>query len=247
MPPKVWAFAEACDETHSLRAVRDLLGAAVRGLGFDSFVLLTHAPREDLRSLGVLAHSWPVSAIDHLFAAQPDGRINPLFDAVEIARAPVSWSSVQWRAGLNEEQLGWLERLHDLVRGDGVSLAMRCTLVTASCSLTGQGPFRADRVALCMRMANYAFHHIQFLQRPELNESERLTAREHECLYRAAVHGERPSVVARKLGVKVSTVRTLRQKANARLDADSPEQAVWRMLETGQLFRRGRRSKPRTW
>ena len=247
MLARFWDFAEACDQSHTMRAVRDLLAGAVRDLGFESFALLTHTPRDDARSLSVLVHNWPSSAIDHVFGEAEEGPLNPLFEIVEQAEGPVIWSSLSPQAGLDDVRRAWITQLSARVRGDGVSQAMRSTLVNASCSLVGPPGFRAERVTAGMRMANYAFHHIQYLQRPDLSEAQRLTAREHECLYRAAVCGERPSVVARQLGVKVSTVRTLRQKANARLDADSPEQAVWRMLETGQLFRRGRKSKPRTW
>ncbi|RYG38537.1 MAG: hypothetical protein EON93_01865 [Burkholderiales bacterium] len=244
MPDRFWAFAEACDETHSLRAARDLLGANLRALGFERFLLTTHGGQEDLRSLSVLAHNWPQEALSHL-SDGCDG-CNPLFPVIEQTRGDIVWQSTTWRSALPARDLEWLKQLRAYVGGNGVSRAMRCALVHASCSLVSEGALPKDKIDLAMRVANYAYHHIQYVQRPSLGKADLLTAREQECLYRAAVRGERPSTVARKLGVKVSTVRTLRQKANARLDADSPEQAVWHMIETGQLFRKGRTSKPRT-
>lgn len=245
MPDRLWSFAEACDETQSQRAVRNLLAASLRDLGFEYFMLTTHGGKE-LRSLGVLVHNWPVDAVRHLFDGAGED-INPLFDAVDRNRGDVVWQASEWRSNLEPHELNWVKQLRGHIRGNGVSRSVPSALVTASCSVISANSLRKDRTDLAMRMANYAYHHIQYLQKPTLSEPERLTAREQECLYRAAVCGERPSTVARKLGVKVSTIRTLRQKANARLDADSPEQAVWHMLETGQLFRRGRKTRPRTW
>jgi len=246
MRSRFWACVEACDETQSTRAVKDLCASTMRSLGFDAYALVTHAPRGDLRSLGVLVHNWTPDAIDYLFAARPDGAPNPLFDATERTSGPVFWSSPQRRDSLRKHR-AWFVRLRDLVGGgEGVSAAMRSTIVGASCTVAGPGPLDPERVRLCMRIANYAYQQILHLQRPQLSEPERLTTREHELLYRATVLGERPSDVAHQLGVKISTVRTLRQKASIRLDAGSQEQAAWRLLETGQLFRSGRKSRPRT-
>ncbi len=241
-----WTFVEICDAANSVRSVSDLLASTLRSAGVGSYALLTHAPRHDLRSLAVVAHNWSMDAIDHLLAQRPDGRLNPIFERIEQTPGALHWTSPHWQASLNRSQHEWLSRFHQLVGREGVSQAMTSIIVGASCSMTSDAPLDPDRVRVCMRIANFAFHQIQFLQRPQLSGQERLTAREHECLYRAAAFGERPSAVARRLGVKVSTIRTLRQKAYGRLDADSPEQAVWRMLETGQLFRSGRRSKPRS-
>lgn len=246
MQSRYWSFVEACEEARTVRAVRDLLAEAVRSLGFDTFAVLTHAAPSDVRSLGVFAHNWSDDAVEHFLSGLRYGRSHPLFEVVEATLEPVSWVSGEWRRTLRKDQLPWLDRLCELTRGEGTTCAIRTPFVSASCSITGEALINRDRMRTCVRIARYAYHQIQVLQQPDLGESERLTAREHECLYRAAVHGERPSRVARRLGVKVSTVRTLRQKANGRLDADSPEQAVWRMLETGQLFRRGRTSKPRS-
>lgn len=247
MRSRFGTFVEACDETRSVRAVKDLLSQTITGLGFNSFALMTHAPRRDLRSLGVLIDNWSDEAIEHMFGEGLAGPENPLFAALEDFRTPLRWQSEAWRATLTPTQMSWMDRLGELTGSEGVSAAMRCTLISASCSLTSTKRLDSDWVQLALRIANHAYHHTQYLQRPDLREAERLTLREHLCLYRAAVYGERPSGVARKLGVKVSTIRTLRQKAHARLDAESVEQAVWRMIETGQLFRNGRRGKPRSW
>jgi DNA-binding NarL/FixJ family response regulator len=159
----------------------------------------------------------------------------------------VFWGVAQRRDPLRKQHRAWFNRLRDLLGGgEGVSIAMRSTIVGASCTLTATGALDPERVRLSARIANYTYQQMLFLQRPQLSEPERLTAREHELLYRATVLGERPSDVAHQLGVKISTVRTLRQKAGIRLDAGSQEQAAWRMLETGQLFRTGRKSRPRT-
>ncbi|MFT3722212.1 MAG: hypothetical protein QM773_01400 [Hyphomonadaceae bacterium] len=192
-------------------------------------------------------HAWPEAAVEHLLEGLRDGRSNPLFEEVERTLEPVHWMSGPWRRGLRREELAWLDRLRTAAKGDGVTRALKTPLLSVSCSLTSDDPLRQDLLKIGFSMAAFAFHQIQFLQKPQLAEPDRLTEREHECLYRAVVEGERPRVVARRLGVKVSTIRTLRQKANGRLDADSAEQAVWRMIETGQLFRRGRKSKPRSW
>lgn len=246
MHSRFWTFVEACDDAQTVRAVRDLLAEAVRALGFDTFAIATHAPLADLRSLGVFAHNWTDEAADCFQAGIRDGTANTLLDTAERTLQPLHWASGQWRQCLKSDERVWLERLAKLARGAGATMAIRTSLVGASCSVTAQSPLTTDRLKTCVRIAGYAFHQIQYLQQPVVSEADRLTIREHECLYRSAVYGERPSQVSRRLGVKVSTVRTLRQKANGRLEAENSEQAVWRMLETRQLFRRGRAGKPRS-
>lgn len=240
MRSRFWAFVEACDEAQSIRAVKDLFSAALRSHGVETYAIMTHVPPRDLGSLAVLVHNWSQEAIEHLF---PEGTINPIFEAIEGTDDPLHWSSSAWRATLRKDQRTWLHLLRVLVAGEGVTKSLKSMLVNASCSLTSSAQLHPEQTQLCMHIANYAYQHIQTLQRPQLRESDRLTQREHECLYRAAIRGERPSAVARELGVKVSTVRTLRQKAYGRLGADSPEQALWRMMETGQLFQGGRKTK----
>jgi DNA-binding CsgD family transcriptional regulator len=240
MRSRFWTFVEACDAAQSMRAVKDLLLATLRSQGVDGFAILTHVPPRELGSLGVLVHNWSQDAIDHLYA---EGAINPIFETIEGMDGLLDWSSSDWRAALRKDQRTWLHRLRVLVPGEGVTKSLKSMLVNASCSLNSPVRLQSEQIQLCMHIANYAYQHIQTLQRPQLRESERLTQREHECLYRAAIQGERPSAVARELGVKVSTVRTLRQKAYGRLGADSPEQALWRMMETGQLFKGGRKTR----
>jgi DNA-binding CsgD family transcriptional regulator len=246
MSSRFWKFVEACDETQTTRAVRDLLASAVRDVAVETFAILTHAPMADLRSLGVMTHNWSTEAINFLFAGGPEAPPNWLFAAVEASDGPVFWSSPPLgRPPLRKQQRAWFNHLRELVRGDSVTQSVRSMIVNASCSVTAPKRLEPDVVRLCMRMGDYAYRQIQFLQRPHLTESERLTAREHQFLHRAVILGERPSDVASQLGVKVSTVRTLRQKASTRLDAASQEQTAWRMLETGQLFRAGRKGRPR--
>jgi DNA-binding CsgD family transcriptional regulator len=246
MRSRFWKFVEACDETQTTRAVRDLLASAVRDVGVETFALLTHAPPADLRSLGVMVHNWPAEAIDYLYAGEPEAPPNWLFCAVEASAGPVFWSAPPLRRPpLRKQQRVWFNHLRELVGGEGVTRSVRSMIVSASFSVTAPRRLEPDVVRLCMRMGDYAYQQIQVLQRPHLTEPERLTAREHEFLHRAVILGERPSDVANQLGVKVSTVRTLRQKASTRLDAASQEQTAWRMLETGQLFRSGRKGRPR--
>jgi DNA-binding CsgD family transcriptional regulator len=247
MRSKYWTFVEDVEDAQSVRAVREHLGRALNSLGVGSFALLTHAPPADIGSLGVYAYNWPEDAIDHLFGGGHGFAPNPLFEAVEQGDGVLHWSSPLWLSTLSKDQLTWLAKLRQLIRGHAATKLVRSPLVSASCSIAASEPLDPDQMRVCMRIANYAFQQVQFLQRPQISGAERITTREHEVLYRAAVFGERPSIVARKIGVKVSTVRTLRQKAYGRLDAESPEQATWRMIETRQLFRGGRKGKPRTW
>lgn len=247
MRSKYWTFVEDCEDVTTVRAVKENLSRALGALGVEQFALVTHARPDDIGSLAVLVHNWPNEAIEHLWSNFAGASLNPLFEGVEQGDGILSWSSPAWLGTLKKDQRAWMARLRDLVKGNGASKLVKSTVVNASCSITTHAPADPERIRVCLRVANFAFQQIQFLQRPQLSEAERLTVREHEVMYRAAVFGERPSLVARRLGVKVSTVRTLRQKAYGRLDAESPEQATWRMIETGQLFRGGRKGKPRTW
>lgn len=248
MRSKYWTFVEACDETQSTRSVKDLVVTAFRELGVPSFAIMTHASHEDLRSLGVLVHNWPVAAIDFLFTPGPRGALNTMFAAVEQEREPLYWPTLgAQRDGMKKPERQWFEKLREQVgQPEGVSQALRSIIVGASCSLASPERLDPDHVRLCMRIGNYAYQQVLFLQKPRLGEADQLTAREHEFLYRATIRGERPADVASQLDVKISTVRTLRQKASVRLDAGSQEQAAWRMIETGQLFRSGRTTRPRT-
>lgn len=241
MRSRYWSFVEACDAAHAPRMVRALLARGYREMGVRTFLVATHAPLEDLRSLGVLQHNWPGEALGHLFDSHQEGAMNPLFAAIERSSGQLDWSATGKR-----QPKAWFDRLRDLL-GGGVclSLSLRSRIVGASCSITLPERPDPERLRLFLRMANYAYQSILELQKPALSASEQLTAREHEFLYRAAILGEKPANVAHKLGVKVTTVRTLRQKANVRLEADSQEQLAWRMLETGQLFRQGRKGRPR--
>lgn len=242
-----WSFVEACDEADTIRSVRDLVSATLRNLGVGGFVIATHGKIEDLRSLGVLTHNWPMPAVEWMLAHQQDCSPSPLFEAVERTAGPAYWpSSSARREPARKGQRNWYEQLRERVgQREGVSQALKSVVVNASCSLTSTARLDPDRVRLCMRIGNYAYQQILELQKPKLEKSDQLTAREHELLYRAAILGERPADVASQVEVKISTVRTLRQKASIRLDAGSQEQAVWRMVETGQLFRAGRRTRPR--
>lgn len=247
MRSKFWTFVEACDEARSPRAVRDLLVSTFRDLGVRSFAIVTHAPLADLRSLGVVVHNWPGPAIDYLFAHRASRSQNVMFDAVEASEAPMHWPSQQTRREWKRHHRVWFDALRGMLgEGEGVSQALKSTIVNASLSVIAAEKPDTERVRVFMRIGNYAYQQILALQRPLLSEPEQLTAREHEFLYRATVIGERPSDVAAQLGVKISTVRTLRQKASIRLDAGSQEQAAWRMIETGQLFRTGRKSRTRS-
>ncbi|MDP3737533.1 MAG: autoinducer binding domain-containing protein [Hyphomonadaceae bacterium] len=247
MSSKYWAFVEACDQTQTARSVKDLLDLTFRDLGVSGFAIATHGRIEDQRSLGVLVHSWPTPAIDWLFAYERGASFNPMFAAVEQSSGPLYWPPVHSRRDQRKKpQKQWFDQLRELVgQREGVSQALRSVIVGASCSLTSSERLDPDRIRLCMRIGNYAYQQVLELQKPKLSDAEQLTAREHEFLYRATVFGERPADVASQLDVKISTVRTLRQKASVRLDAGSQEQAAWRMLETGQLFRAGRRTRPR--
>lgn len=240
-----WSFVEACDETRSVDAVRDLLQDAAIRFGFKSYALTTHAPHRDLQSLHVLVHTWKPEAIDHLIARRASGVQNAIFERAEQAEEAFFWASAEWRADLRKHQRAWLDRLAELGGGAGFSQAMQTRLISASCSVIYQREPEPEQLRTWARIANFAIYHIQFLQRPQVGEAERLTDREHECMYRAAILGERPSAIARQLGIKVNTVRRLRQNARERLDAQSLEHLVWRMLESGQLFRRRPKNKPR--
>lgn len=243
---KFWTFVEASDEAKSARAVKDLFASTMRELGFQSWALLTHAPPDELRSLSVVAHNWPPEAIAQLFAGQSGGSLNPLFSAVESTSDWVFWTSSKHRETLKKSHRVWFNRLSaSLGGGEGISGAIRSTVVGASWTITSPTPLEPEGLRAVTRIANHAFQQIAFLQRPHLNETERLTSREHEFLYRATILGQKPGDVAGELGIKDTTVQSVRSKARTRLDAETPEQAAWRLLETGQLFRAGRKGRPR--
>ncbi len=242
-----WSFVEACDAIHTVRGVKDLLVATYRQIGVDGFAIVTHFQAGDLRSLAVMVHNWPAKAVDFLYARDPGGYANPLFAAVESIDFPVYWPQTDGRReSMKRAHRDWFDRLRKLVgHREGVSQELRSVIVSASCSVTSSKRLDPERARLCMRIGNYAYQYVLSLQRPKLTGLETLTPREHEFLSRATLLGEKPAITANGCGVKVTSVRTTRQSANKRLDARSPEEAVWRMVETGQLFRSGRKRRPR--
>ncbi len=247
MRSRFWNFVETCDEAQSPRAVRDLLLSTFRDLDVKLFAILTHAPVEVLRSLSVVVHNWPSVAIDFLYEGDAVKSPNAMFIATEATTSPVEWPTHETRRNWRKADRLWFAQLVMLLGGgSGISQGLRSPIVGASCSIVPYAPMDEDRVRLCMRIANYAYQQILVLQRPNLAEADKLTTREHEFLYRATILGEPPRDVANQLGVKISTVRTLRQKASVRLESDSQEQAAWRMVETGQLFRSGRKGRARS-
>src|SRR5262249_27222318 len=131
--------------------------------------------------------------------------------------------------------------------GAGVLQRVHASLVPASCLLAGRDmPPSEPAMRTVMRAGAYTFQHIVALQRPQPAGQDLLTKREHPCFALAPISGLRPREVARALGVSITTVRSIRQNAAARLGARSPEEVIWRMVETGQLFRPGRTNRPRS-
>jgi DNA-binding CsgD family transcriptional regulator len=241
------AFAVACDRARTPKAAGRLLISAAQALGFDKVALTTHGELAKLGSLGVLEHNWGDEAAALLRMDEPDVR-NPLFEEMERTFEPVRWSAAAFRARLDAAQAVWMERLGALGLRNGVSQRVRTAIVPASCSLTSdQGEPDPANVCRVMRAAAYAFHHIVALQRPRFAQPDLLTLREQQCLAMATLSGLRPREVAEELSVSVNTVRTIRQSACMRLGARSCEEAVWRMVESGQLFLRGRTTRPRSW
>jgi DNA-binding CsgD family transcriptional regulator len=238
-------FAEACDATRTAKAAGRLLVNAAQTLEFERVLITTHVDPRELGSVGVLAHNWDERAVGGLYRCEADAP-NPLFEQTERTPDPVFWNEVTFRAQLDARQFAWMESLRAFGLRDGVSQRIRSALVPASCTLT---PASGAPIATrwLMRAAAYVFHHIIALQRPLLAEADLLTQREHQCLALATFSGLRPREVAETLGVSVNTVRSMRQSACARLGARSQEEAVWRMVETGQLNPRGRASRPRSW
>ncbi len=245
--PATWfgPFVEACERARTTQAVWRLLESSARACGVDRIALVTHGRAEELGSFGVFAHNWGQAAITHLYAGCADAA-NPLFERTERSEDAIFWDEPAFRAELDARQVLWLERLAALGLKNGVSQRVRTAMIPASCSLTpARGELDPSSLRGVMRMAAHAFHTMTALQRLPQTEADLLTVREHQCLALAIFSGLRPREVAAELGVSINTVRSMRQSASARLGARSQEETVWRMVETGQLFHRGRTGRPR--
>jgi DNA-binding CsgD family transcriptional regulator len=239
-PVSLEAFVEACDGARTADAVKRLLIAAVQSLGFDKVALATHGDPRKLGSLSVLAHNWGEKAAALLYADER-GAGNPLFELAERTDGPAYWSAQTFRAKRDARKSAWMAALNELGIRSGVSQRVRGAVIPASCSLApAHGDLDTAKVRAAMRVAAHAFHLIVALRRPRLDQPDTLTAREYQCMALAALCGLRPREVAETLGVSVNTVRSARKNALSRLQARSAEEAVWRMVETGQMFSRGR-------
>jgi DNA-binding CsgD family transcriptional regulator len=240
------SFVEACDRAATAGEVERLFVATARLNGVEKIALMTHAPPGELGRLSVCAHNWGAATIAHFYGGPPD-RINPLFEQTERIDDPIYWNSPAFRTGLDHDQSLWMDQLPALGLRDGVSQRIRTAIAPASCSMTpswgGQDPAGLRRV---MRMAGYAINTIMALRRSQAVASDLLTRRERQCLSLAVFSGLRPREVAEALGLSINTVRSIRQSASARLGARSQEETVWRLMESGQLFHRGRFSRPRS-
>lgn len=232
------AVADACDNARSPEAAGRVFLEAARRHGFAAAMLVTHTQSDQLGRFSVCVHNFrePVAFIASPVELQTR---NPLFDAASASDAPVFWQRVRADPRLPLAQRQWLERLQAHGLETGVTQSLSGAWAPASVSLTPAQP-GDQNIARMMRVALYVFHHIVALQQPKLSQADLLTQREYECLSLAILEGLRPREVARALGVSVNTVRTLRQSAMGRLNARNQEEAVWRMLETGQLFQPGR-------
>lgn len=228
-------FVESCESALDVLGVRGLLREAMARLGFDRFLLATHAPAGDLGCLGVLLHNLPAEIADHL-----SGAWNPLFVRTEQTDTLVDWSDAAWRSVLDSDRLRWLNGLRRLWPGHGVSQGMRCPMIGASFSITSPEPVDPRRALLAMRIARQAYHHVQYIQRRALRRDNRLSERLREVEYRATVHGEPPRVISRALGLSSNTVQSHRRKLKTSTGAHSPEQAAIRMFVCGELFYLGR-------
>jgi DNA-binding CsgD family transcriptional regulator len=140
-----------------------------------------------------------------------------------------------------------MDQLAELGLRHGVSHRIRTAMAPASCSVMSAwdeyDPLSVRRV---VRMAGYALSTIMALRRVQAASYDVLTRRERQCLSLAVFSGLRPREVADALGLSINTVRSIRQSATARLGARSQEEAVWRLMESGQLFHRGRFNRPRS-
>jgi DNA-binding CsgD family transcriptional regulator len=240
------SFVEACDRATTAGEVERLFLATARLNGVERVALTTHAPPIELGRLGVCTHNWGAAAIAHLYGGPPD-RINPLFEHTERGDDPIYWSAPTFRAKLDPQQSLWMERLSALGLRDGVSQRIRTAMAPASCSMTSAwGKHDPADVRRVIRMAGYALNTIMALRRSQAAASDLLTRRERQCLSLAVFSGLRPREVADTLGLSINTVRSIRQSATARLGARSQEETVWRLMESGQLFHRGRFNRPRS-
>jgi DNA-binding CsgD family transcriptional regulator len=239
-------FVEACDRATSAGEVERLFIATARLNGFEKVALITHDPPEELGRLALCASNWGSAAINHLYVGLPE-RINPLFEHAEQSEDPACWDAPEFRRQLDPDQTVWLNQLAALGLRRGMTQRVRTAMAPASCSLTPawneHDPLSLQRV---VRMAGYALSTITALRRVQAASFDVLTRRERQCLSLAVFSGLRPREVADALGVSINTVRSIRQSATTRLGARSQEEAVWRLMESGQLFHRGRDTRPRS-
>jgi DNA-binding CsgD family transcriptional regulator len=240
------SFVEACDRATTAREVERLFIGTARLNGIERVVLTTHAPPAELGRLGVCAHNCSAAVIEHLYDGPPD-RFNPLFEHAERGDDPIYWSAPAFRARLDPDQSLWMEQLSALGMRDGVSQRIRTAIAPASCSMTSAwGRYDPADVRRVVRMAGYALNTIMAVRRSPAAAPDLLTRRERQCLSLAVFSGLRPREVADTLGLSINTVRSIRQSATARLGARSQEETVWRLMESGQLFHRGRFNRPRS-
>lgn len=238
-------FVAACNVARTPDGLRDLLASTSAQLGFSRMALLTHDTDEVLQSLSVSIHNWAEADLSAFVAPSPAR--HPVFRTVEGAEAVLSWRSTAFQARLSSFE----RRLLDDWAARGIEHAytqrIPGSLWPASFTLVAprNRDVAADDLAWAMRSGMVAFHWAISLQRPLLKKGERLTPREHQAMALASLVGLRPKEVARFTGVSVNTTRTFRQNAMARLLVNSPEEAAWRMLETGQMFARTQLAFPR--
>jgi DNA-binding CsgD family transcriptional regulator len=240
------SFVEACDRARSAGEVERLFIATARLNGVERVALTTHASPDELGRLAVCAHNWGAAGISHLHGGMAE-RINPLFEHAERCDDPVYWNAPAFCSRLDADQVRWMEKLAAFGLLEGVSQRIRTSMAPASCSMTLAWNRRdPDAVQRVVRMAGYALNTIVALRRSCAAASDLLSRRERQCLWLAVFSGLRPREVADTLGLSINTIRSIRQSATARLGARSPEEAVWRLMESGQLFHRGRFSRGRS-
>lgn len=230
------AFADACDDARTASEVESLLATWSLRLGFRYIILTTHCEASALSGFGVRAHNLPASLAAAFFSG-PRGGARLFFDLAHRGADAVSWTAAVLAKNCAEAERRWLDKIAAADFSSGVAQAVRVSLTPASCILCwGDEPPRAGASRLMFRIASHAFCQIVALQRSRLGERDPLTERERQCLTLATLGGLRPRQVAQRLGISIHTVRSMRQRAHSRLGARSQEEAVWRLMMTGQLF-----------
>jgi DNA-binding CsgD family transcriptional regulator len=211
--------------------------AAMTGLGFDRLGLLSVVDPLNPGPRGVAIVHNQAEWIAH-YSAEGYYRIDPIHQRAQRQATPFTWSTPNFRDGLDPLQLRMMDELGEAKLGDGVVIPLRTPgELPAACALfTASNDVALDGYHVAHSMTVFAHAAACRLLREAAPEADapKLTVRERECLVLAA-RGKSDWEIGRLLNLSERTIHHAIERAKRRLGVATRVQAIVRAIHLGEI------------